>query len=253
MLVLKRIRFAISFAVLIFAAGATRAAAQATCSATALPNTLRSQGITEALPLITLANCSGAIPAAGSTLELILQPASIVVTNSTDVVGGVPIYAPTAVVTTSSGVTILRGTISTNTVNFSLPANPGGATLTSIQIGAVAGVAGSVPIRVNAASSGATASNPITGFVFSTDGGLAINSAPLRLSTSMPGISAAVKQGAAIPTNAPILVSAPPTATFAPVGTSITQTATNTTTLSTTASFSIIDNTTAQAVNAPSV
>ncbi|MBI4465611.1 MAG: hypothetical protein HY647_12980 [Acidobacteria bacterium] len=195
-------------------AGARSAWGQATCTSNIVPTLVRSQGLTENISTITLSNCSGVIPGSGASLSVTILPSSVPITNSPD--AG---FLPTVVVTTTAGIgPALPGSVSDSTVTFALPATPVGATLTSIQIGTVPAVPGTVGIRVNANAVGAQSGGQITALVtVSPSGTLAITNSLLPVAISRPGLSATITPGFGIfQGSPPDLIGVPPTASFAP-------------------------------------
>ncbi|MBI4459615.1 MAG: hypothetical protein HY648_06120, partial [Acidobacteria bacterium] len=142
----NRLIWAIVFCVTLI--GGEKAHAQAVCTAGATPTLLRAQGMTEVVGNIVLSNCSGNITTGGASLSVALFPNNLAITNALD--AG---FAPTAVVTSAAagaiGTQVIPGSVSGNVVSFGLPATTFGQ-LSSIKIGGISTVAGSVGIRVSA-------------------------------------------------------------------------------------------------------
>ncbi|MBI4443064.1 MAG: hypothetical protein HY649_06775 [Acidobacteria bacterium] len=211
----KTSQLAVAVALWIAFVGIRSAWGQATCATSSVPTIIRAQGITEAVGNIVVSNCSGAVPG-GANLIITLFPSNIIITNSP--AAG---FLPTAVITTSAGgipaiSAVVPGSISGNTVSFALPATPVGVTLTSIQIGQVAGVPASVGIRVNASQLGADAPTQVSALLsVSPAGTLALTNPILSVALPKAGLSAGISQGGGIFQGAePDLVGVPATASF---------------------------------------
>ncbi|MBI2816756.1 MAG: hypothetical protein HYX72_07435 [Acidobacteria bacterium] len=189
---------------------------QATCTVSTAAPLVRSQGLTEQIGTILFTNCAGSIPPGGATVAVSIQPATALITNSP--AAG---FVPTAVIsTTTGGVTsvaaVVSGAVSSNTATFGIPATAAGATLASIQIGAVPGLPATVPIRVNAFASGVSFPNQVTALLSSSpSGALAVDRSVVSVAFPLPGVTVSFAPGASIfQGTAPALAGVPQTAAF---------------------------------------
>ena len=187
---------------------------QATCTTSASPAVVRSQGLTELAGGIVLFGCDGTIPTSGATLQISLSPATTFITNNPALS-----LLPTAVVTTTSGgvTTVaapISGVIVRNVISFSIPATPGGSKLASIQIGSIPGNPSTNGIRINVASSGVVFPSQISAQIAVT-GSLTLFPNSVNIAIPFPGLFNSITPGAAIfQGTPPVLNAAPLTAAY---------------------------------------